>query len=37
MQLILERLEATENREVWWIESSWEAILLDMGGSRGRR
>lgn len=32
MQLILERLEATENREVWWIESSCEDILLDMGG-----
>jgi hypothetical protein len=34
MQLILERLEATENREVWWIEISCEDILLDMGGEQ---
>ena len=37
MQLILERLEATENREVWWIESSCEDILLDMGGGAQRK
>ena len=36
MQLILEGLEARENREVWWIESSCEDILLDMAG-RGKQ
>ena len=36
MQLILEGLEARENREVWWIESSCEDILLDMVG-RGKQ